>query len=602
MARGTIRSGRRRPEWNLQINRASGRYRKGPRWLSVLAWAALWLAPALGLANQVEIRMQGDYPALLDNARAFVGEVDDHSASSLRRYGDTVEERIRQALRALGYYNPTISRSLKDGDLPTMLMEVTPGEPVRVVVREVTISGPAEEDPDFNTSFPKRPAVGDVLDHGQYEALRQSISSRASRLGYFDGTFEERRLEVDPEAREAEIHLRFVSGERYRLGEVTFNEDHVFEQSFLRRFVQFEPGTLYHADKVAELSSDLSNSGYFSQALVTAPPNEAVDGVIPVSAKVSERDPRSVGIGIGYSTDVGPRFRGNWEEHWINSLGHQRGADTELSEPRQNISGWYEIPLDPPMTDSLRFGVGYQREDIEDVQSDRLTLGSQWRHEMDNEWTRVLSLRWERERFDIGDSESGTTRLLLPGISLSKLHSDSPIDPSRGYRLQMDVTGGTRELFSTVDVLQLITQAKGLITLADNHRFLARIEAGAVATNDFSGVPPSLRFFTGGDQSVRGYGYETLSPEDENGTGIGGRYKLVGSIEYQFEVADNWRVAAFMDEGNALNHLDEPLATGVGVGIRWISPVGPLRLDIAKGLDEEFGGEWRLHFSMGPEL
>lgn len=570
--------------------------------LKLLFRVALALVPVVGSANQVDIRMEGDYPDLLQNARAFVGDVEDHDRSSLRRYGDTVEERIQRALRALGYYDPTISRELQDGDPPMLVMTVTPGEPVRVVSREVTITGPASDDPEFSAPFPRQPAVGDVLNHGQYESLRQAISSRASRLGYFDGQFEERRLAVNPQTREAEIRLRFASGERYRLGEVTFNEDHVFEPSFLRRFVQFEPGTLYHADKVANLSSDLSNSGYFSQALVTAPPNEAVDRVIPVSARVSEREPRSLGVGVGYSTDVGPRFRGNWEEHWINAQGHRRGADTELSGPRQNLTGWYEIPLDPPMTDSLRFGVGYQREDIEDVESDRFSVGTQWKHEMDNDWTRILSLRWERERFNIGDSESGTTRLLLPGVSFSKLESDSPIDPSRGYRLGLEVTGGLREVFSTVDVLQVTTQAKGLITLADNHRFLGRIDVGAVATNDYSAIPPSLRFFTGGDQSVRGYGYETLTPEDSDGAGVGGRYKLVGSVEYQYEVVDNWRIATFVDKGNAIDNLADPLATGVGVGVRWISPVGPLRLDIARGLDDEFGGGWRIHFSMGPEL
>ena len=123
-----------------------------------------------------------------------------------------------------------------------------------------------------------------------------------------------------------------------------------------------------------------------------------------------------------------------------------------------------------------------------------------------------------------------------------------------------------------------------------------------LATNRFEDVPPSLRFFAGGDQSVRGYGYETLSPENDNGVPVGGRYVMVGSAEYQYEFVDNWRAAVFVDHGNAVNDLFDPLATGAGVGIRWVSPVGPLRLDVAKGLDPEFGGGWRIHFSMGPEL
>ena len=164
------------------------------------------------------------------------------------------------------------------------------------------------------------------------------------------------------------------------------------------------------------------------------------------------------------------------------------------------------------------------------------------------------------------------------------------------------MTGGHRSFLSDVDVVQVIGFARGIITLGDSHRFLARLKVGAVGTNQFSDVPPSLRFFAGGDQSVRGYGYETLSPQNSEGTGVGGKYLVAGSLEYQFPIADSWRLAAFVDEGNAMNSISGKLATGVGAGVRWISPVGPIRLDIAKGLDPELDGGWRLHFSMGPEL
>jgi translocation and assembly module TamA len=321
-----------------------------------------------------------------------------------------------------------------------------------------------------------------------------------------------------------------------------------------------------------------------------------------VQVQLTQRDRRSVAAGVGFSTDVGPRFRGNWREHWINEYGFRRGVETELSGPRQNLSGWYELPLDPPMTDSIRLSAGYQREDIEDVESETLTLGQQWKHQLESEWTQVLSLRWEGERFRIGDDRTETSSLLLPGVGYSKLHSDSPLDPSRGYRLQLDVTGSHRAALSNVDILHVMVLGRSVITVADRHRLLTRARFGGVATNRFRDVPPSLRFFAGGDQSVRGYGYETLSPEDEDGTAVGGRYLMVGSVEYQYEFRRNWRAAVFFDHGNAIDDLFDPLASGTGVGIRWVSPVGPLRLDFAQGLDPEFGGDWRVHFSMGPEL
>jgi len=563
--------------------------------------------PGLVWAQQVEVNVEGDYPQLQDNAEAFLGEVEGRSAGSLRRYASTAEAQVEEALRALGYYSPMIQWEVVeqpgDGETPARLvLTVQPGEPIRVRSRQVSIEGPASRDPDFVGTLPEKPAEGDVLNHGQYSTLRQTIQNRASRLGYFDGEFTTRRLEVNPEQRTADISLVFRSGVRYRLGEVSFKEGHGFEEQLLEQFVRFEPGEIYHADKVARLSGDLSNSGYFSGVDIDASPGKAEEGVIPLSVDLTTRPPRSVATGVGFSTDVGPRFSGNWREHWINPMGHRRGAQTELSAPRQNVGAWYELPLDPPMTDSIRLSAGYQREDIEDVESELLTLGQQWKHQLDNGWLQVASIRWEGERFRIGNDDPEQSSLLLPGLGYSKLQADSPLDPSRGYRIQFDVTGSHRAVISDVDILHANVLVKGLYTLADNHRFLSRFQFGGVATNRFSDVPPSLRFFAGGDQTVRGYGYETLSPRNSEDVAIGGRYLMVGSVEYQYEFTENWRVAAFVDEGNAVDDLSDPLATGAGLGIRWISPVGPLRLDVAKGLDPEFGGEWRIHFSMGPEL
>ncbi|EDM46156.1 autotransporter assembly complex protein TamA [Marinobacter algicola] len=563
--------------------------------------------PGLAWAQQVEVNVEGDYPQLQDNAEAFLGEVEGRSAGSLRRYASTAEAQVEEALRALGYYSPMIQWEVVeqpgDDETPALLvLTVQPGEPIRVRSRQVSIEGPASRDPDFVGTLPEKPAEGDVLNHGQYSTLRQTIQNRATRLGYFDGEFTTRRLEVNPEQHTADISLVFRSGARYRLGEVSFKEGHGFEEQLLEQFVRFEPGEIYHADKVARLSGDLSNSGYFSGVDIDASPGKAEEGVIPVSVDLTTRPPRSVAAGVGFSTDVGPRFSGNWREHWINPMGHRRGAQTELSVPRQNVGAWYELPLDPPMTDSIRLSAGYQREDIEDVESELLTLGQQWKHQLDNGWLQVASIRWEGERFRIGDDDPEQSSLLLPGLGYSKLQADSPLDPSRGYRIQFDVTGSHRAVISDVDILHANFLVKGLYTLADNHRFLSRFQFGGVATNRFSDVPPSLRFFAGGDQTVRGYGYETLSPRNSEDVAIGGRYLMVGSVEYQYQFAENWRVAAFVDEGNAMDDLSDPLATGAGLGIRWISPVGPLRLDVAKGLDPEFGGEWRIHFSMGPEL
>ncbi|MCY1406850.1 Translocation and assembly module subunit TamA [compost metagenome] len=276
------------------------------------------------------------------------------------------------------------------------------------------------------------------------------------------------------------------------------------------------------------------------------------------------------------------------------------GAEMELSAPRQNVGTWYEIPLDPPLTDKLRFTSGYQFEDLVDTESKLLTLGGEWQHKLDSGWQRAISLNWQREEFKLGD-DSGLSSFLMPGIGWSILQADNKVDPARGYRLQLAVKGAKEGALADADLVHVSALAKGVTSFLGGHRLLGRVQVGGIATNDFDVIPPSLRFYAGGDQSVRGYDYQTLSPENSDGDKIGARYMVAGSVEYQFPIAERWRVAAFVDEGNAFDSLNAPqIKTGVGIGVRWVSPVGPLRLDLANGLDE--GGGFRIHFSMGPEL
>ncbi|PAV25715.1 hypothetical protein CF392_09610 [Tamilnaduibacter salinus] len=553
-------------------------------------------------AGQVRVKVNGDHPALERNANTYLGEVTGRSADNLRRYASHAADEVARAVRALGYYQPDISWRVESNGLAQLILTVDPGPTVIIQESRVEIRGPASSDPGWPAIDTSAIGEGQTLHHGDYNQVRDSIRSQGRRLGYFDGQLTEHRMIVNPEAGTARLTLIYESGPRYRFGTVSFQGGHEFDDDLLSGYVPFKRGDPYDADVVADLNSHLSNSGYFSRVIVDPRPQISADQSVPVVVNLRARDPRSVSAGVGFSTDVGPRFRGDWTEHWINQWGHKRGVETEISQPRQSLSTWYELPLDPPMTDSIRLNAGYQREDIEDVASDRLVLGQQWQHELSSGWQQVLSLKWQGERYRIGQRRENRSTLLLPGISYSKLNADNPIDPSRGFRLVLDVAGSHRAVLSDADILHVRGLARGLITLADRHRFLARVEAGAVATNDFEDVPPSLRFFAGGDQSVRGYGYETLAPEGADGETEGGRYLLATSVEYQYEFSPAWRVATFYDEGNAVNSLNDRLASGYGVGLRWVSPVGPIRLDVARGLDPSLGGGWRLHFSMGPEL
>ncbi|CAI8898013.1 translocation and assembly module TamA [Pseudomonas soli] len=574
-----------------------------------LGWGLLLLAASSMAWAQSEllVRVKPANKALKSNIEGYIGSLGDRDEEALQRFSRGAEEQARKAAQALGYYQARVETEVKapaeKDKPPQLIIQVEPGEPIRLRNVTVRIEGPASELRVFRIPDSKALRPGEQLNHGTYEDAKRLIQNQASRYGFFAGRFERQRLAVDPQAGVADIELVYQSGPRYRLGAVSFGGDAPLDNDLLQRMVGFKPGTPYDSELIAELNNDLQSSGYFDSVRVDAAPTAAVGEDIPVDVHLDTRKPRTLGLGLGFSTDVGPRGKANWTRHWVNPQGHSYGWETELSAPRQNVGLWYDIPLDPPLTDKLRFAGGYQNEEISgtDTLSKLLTVGPEWHSKLPSGWQRVISLKYQREEYRLGD-DSGLSNLLMPGVSFSYLRSDNRIDPHNGYRLQFDLQAAKEGLGSDTNLIHGNVLLKGLTTLGQNHRFLGRVQFGGSATNGYQqNIPPSLRFFAGGDQSVRGYDYQSLSPKNNQGDRIGGRYLVAGSAEYQYSIAEKWRLATFIDQGNSFNSLELPsLKTGVGIGVRWVSPVGPLRLDLARALDDD--GGFRLHFSMGPEL
>lgn len=564
----------------------------------LLLLALLLLGSAAHGELQVQVEPRND--AARNNIEAFIGPVTAPSREAMWRLARSSREQAISALQALGYYHPQVRpRVIGDDADPVLLLEVTLGEPVLLddVVLEVRGAGQGTEYFSFPPSRHMMP--GAQLHHGHYEDTKSLLQNQALQYGYFSAEFLENRLLIDVEENLADVVLRYDTGERYRLGEVSFSET-PFDLDLLQRMVPFRNGVPYEADLLAEFNRELLASGYFEAVQVTAPADLAVDGEIPVQADLKARKPHSLGFGGGFSTDVGPRVKADWTQHWLNSRGHSRGAELELAAPRQKITSWYQIPLTPPQSSHLRFFSGWQREDIDDVESQSMVLGGLLQRRLNNGWNRSIGLRLEQERYSLGD-DSGRSTLLIPSLGFQRTVSDNSMDPSRGHSLMMDLQGAKAGVLSDIDFVRLNLAAKGLYTLWDNHRFLARAQLGGIASDGFASVPPSLRFFAGGDQSVRGYDYRTLAPTDETGERIGGRYLLATSAEYQYEFKPKWRAAVFVDHGNAVDTWDDPMKTSTGVGIRWVSPVGPIRLDLARSVSDPDEG-FRIHFSMGAEL
>jgi translocation and assembly module TamA len=276
-----------------------------------------------------------------------------------------------------------------------------------------------------------------------------------------------------------------------------------------------------------------------------------------------------------------------------------------VAQRRQSISGRYRIPLRDPLRTSLEFQLGAQQQDVADIDLQQFSAAVRHRHRLTSGWQRVLSLRADWESFRI-DQQRRSTQLLLPGVSWSKTRSRGGLDPEWGDRQMLSIEATEKWLSSDIAIYRARVGSRWLRTLGERNRFLFRAELGAMTSDDFERVPPSLRFYAGGDQSIRGYQFQSLGPE-RDGTVIGGSFLALAGLEYGYQITPRWRPAVFVDAGNALeelNDLNESRKIGVGTGLRWSSPIGPVRLDLAFPVDDDDEGidNWRIHFSMGSDL
>lgn len=345
---------------------------------------------------------------------------------------------------------------------------------------------------------------------------------------------------------------------------------------------------------------------------------------VPVIVTLNADNPNSLETGLGYGTDTGVRLRTQYRRAIVNDRGHSLDVNLQLSENYQSIDGRYNIPYKHPLNDFFSVVGGYEREIKDDIgQGVELNIESavvgaertikrpmgQWQHNM--------SVRYRLDRIDATGnvdpddmpdafrvvSTDPEQESLLFGYEISRTDQNNYVNPTKGFRQFYRAEVGLESLLTETDMAILNAGWRFIYSLGDNadHQFVGRGDLGYIVTDDFDRVPYNLRYFAGGDQSLRGYDYESLSPE-EDGLLLGGQVVAVGSLEYNYQFRDGWRAAVFADAGNAYDeNFSNETKYGVGVGVRWASPVGPIRVDVAAGVSED-SVPIRLHFFIGPPL
>jgi len=507
---------------------------------------------------------------------------------------------IEKALRPYGYYQVEVNAQLENIEGGWVASyQIKLNDPVQIAQSTWTIQGDASDDKAFDNILENRNIrPQERFIHSNYEQAKSKLLSLASQRGYHKAQFKKHSVEIDIAENTANIEVIFDSGQRYQYGAVTFEQD-ILDDELLQRFVPFEYGEGYSTQELSELQVALGDSGYFSQIQVSPNWASADETTVPISVSSEPNFRNQYQYGVGYGTDTGARVRASLNRRWVNTQGHQLRGMTQFSQVESRIGTNYIIPGQNPQSDYYQIRVEASDKDNEG-QSNRLYRFGGSSVVAMNRWRREYGLNWQRDDFEIGES-SGTSQFLIPQASWNYMTADGRLNIDKGFRFDVTIKAATEALLSDADMASVELGFKAVVPVTENIRFLARAEAGATYIDDFSQLPPSLRFFAGGDNSVRGYAYEQLGPEDDTGTVLGGRYLTVASAEVDYRFKENWRIALFTDIGNAMIEPNEKLKQSVGFGIRWISPIGSVRLDLAQAIDEP-DKPWRLHFTLGPDL
>ena len=557
----------------------------------------------------VEVRVTGISDDALNNVLAYLTIEQKKQAPKLaarwvKRMHLRAPQEIEEALQPFGYFSTTVESSLSDRPGGWLAeYRVTPGVQTRVSAVNVEVSGAGADEPAIREALAAFPVKsGEPLDSDAYDSGKDDLLDLIDRLGYARATVPLHQLRVNPDRAEATVELHIDTGEKYHFGAVTLDQD-VVDSTFLERYIQVEPGDVYSQQKLLQLQGDLVQTQYFSVVDVKPDLDQADDRRVPVNVSMEPADRHKLDFGLGFYTDIGPTVSAHWRFRPLNRRGHVLNALLKLSPVKSSATLSYWIPVGDPRNDKLAFSLGAEHEDSTSQKRDTFDLKGGY-YFLWHEWDSSLFADLRHETFTTGSQPETTSLILSLGGNLERTWVDDKRRfPTSGHYWFFELLGSPG-LISDTGFTRGHIKTRHFIPVGDNGRVNLRAELGLAWVELFEKYPSSFRYYAGGDNSVRGYKYQALGPLDEEDDVVGGKHVATATIEYDHRVAKDWVAAAFVDGGNAFNDSLETIFYGAGVGVRWLSPVGSVRLDFAVPIN---GGDvtddkWRIHVGFGAEL
>lgn len=517
------------------------------------------------------------------------------------RLYEQLSKQTKQLLATEGYYTSTVNiartpLTATEAGVWRIALAVTPGKRTRVADIAIEYRGDVANNAGERAAIGGRWTlpVGSVFRQADWENAKRDFLRQLLTRRYPHARVLHSEARIDPATARAYLKLQVDSGPAVFFGELTIAGLQRYPTYVVRDLSPIVPGTPYDQSQLLTLQTRLQNSGYFKTVEVRTEDAPSDVARAPVTVQVSERERRQVGFGVGFSTDVGPRGKIEYRDLNLRTRGWRLNTGVEVDRVQQTISAGIDLPEKPNgARDSV--ATSYTHKDVSGEITDTARAGVNRANHV-GDWERVLSLQYQTEVERVIGAPRDNRQALVANSSWTRRHTDDLLYPTRGYLLNAQVGGAHRAVLSDRSFVRLYAKGARYYAVQSRATLMFRSELGYVVAGERTGIPIEYLFKTGGDQSVRGYGYQTIGAPDAGGIAAG-RYLAVASSEYTYWFRPQWGAATFYDIGTASDtraQLD--WFSGYGIGARWRSPVGPVSLDVAYGKAVH---KYRLHFSLG---
>lgn len=542
-------------------------------------------------------------------------ELGDLSESELDRLLLAARQDALNLLATLGYFSPQIQwqRLPRDGAAALRVrLDVTTGPATLVRGVRITLTGQISQD---SQARERQQAIerswtlgiGKPFTQAGWDAAKQSALRELTAQRYPQGQISESLADIDPAGAQAFLALTLDSGPPYRLGEQRIEGLRQHDAEMVQRLARLAPGADYDFAQLAQAQQRLADSGYFDSVYVFLEPN-ANPAAAPVRMQLREAPLQKIVLGIGASTDGGGRVSAEHTHHRVPGLGWR--SVSKLSLDRETQSLGVDLTA-PPDASNWRWTLGAlvqeQQAGSNDVTSQRLRAG---RSQTGERIDRNYFLQYDRaDTLASAGAAVQIAQALSANYAFTVRNFDSLPFPGSGWALGLELGAGSTLGVQRQPFSRGLARALGFFPLGSEGaaarrlgRLALRAEAGAVVADAGAAVPTPQLFLTGGDNSVRGYSYHGIGVTRNDGQTVAGRYLTMGSLEWQRPLDSlgqpgEWESTVFLDAGAVADAPAELSAkVGVGTGLRWKSPVGPLQLDLAYGVALR---QWRLHLNVG---